>query len=129
MMSVSRLLTILLQSQFDHRHLQLWKALLSQNPRIFYIVLFVIRWLCLSVSSVIVSFILYLSLELFKAADYITQRFICPCNLIFFSSTLHLYCLCHFSFWKNVLKSFLYGFAYAYYPEYVKKSSVLVKYV
>ena len=42
MMSVSRLLTILLQSQFDHRHLQLWKALLSQNPRIFYIVLFVI---------------------------------------------------------------------------------------
>lgn len=88
MMSFWPLLSTLLLSQFNLRHLQFWKALLSQNPHIFYIFLSVIMFKTLKFSVLLKS----------------SHQFICPCKLLFFSSILHFYCVCHF-FWKSLFKA------------------------
>ena len=97
MMSFWPLLSTLLLSQFNLRHLQFWKALLSQNPHIFYIFLSVIMFKTLKFSVLLKS-----------------SQFICPCKLLFFSSILHLYCVCHFFLEEPVQSKFPRNWRFVY---------------
>ena len=53
-------------------------------------------------------FYIFLSVIMFKTLKFSvllkSSQFICPCKLLFFSSILHLYCVCHF-FWKSLFKA------------------------